>query len=246
MSKFIITYNEGRLCLMSMDSCTDCPLMKFNKATHDCECRSFFGKDGNYIKGSIAAYDDKTERVYQNVDIPGWCLLSDDIYNMSEHIYNIFKDRIEVLPFGGDVTKLPYVNGFDLEEFENNSDVNVSPYMVATKDIIIDSTPFKSDDELEMDRFFESIGIADEFEDVDLSEYWNKRSYNKPTEKKYTKICSICGKEHESVDRNLNNGVCCDCLLECVDIESKKQAYIKNFRLKREISFTDKCFKILI
>ena len=100
-----------------------------------------------------------------------------------------------------------------------------------------------------MDLFFNGMAGIDEEEEVeydstrDYSSYNYNRNYNL---KKYTHTCSMCGHDHDSVDRNSNNGVCCDCLLECVDIESKKQAFIKNFRLKREIGFTNDQFKIVI
>ena len=251
MAKFIITYEDGRPCIISMDSCTDCPLMKFKKADFECECRSYFGKNGNILQSSVAAFDNQTERVYQSVDIPNWCLLSDDIYNISENIFDIFPDRIVVKPYEGDVNKLRQLNGFDLEEFENNSEVESSPFIVATDDIIIESSlgsyPFKSQEEIDMDRFFDSIGGSSEFDGIDLTDYWAKHdTYKYPVKKNYSNVCSMCGHTHDSVERNSNNGICCDCLLECVDIESKKQAYIKNFRLKREIEFTNEQFKIII
>jgi hypothetical protein len=62
------------------------------------------------------------------------------------------------------------------------------------------------------------------------------------SDKNYNKfhcnICSLCGEEDESVNRNTNHGMCDDCWEDGYnDSNKKKQAFINNFRLKRGESF---------
>ena len=60
-----------------------------------------------------------------------------------------------------------------------------------------------------------------------------------------TDVCSMCGKSKENVDRNINDGMCEDCIKQFTDIDTIKKARINNFRIKRNGSWTNKEYKLV-
>lgn len=218
MTKYIRTFYDNEKSVIRLVGCQQCPLMKYDPNLFMCECRYFRSPHTNVLKDFVLCYSKNQKRVMDLVDIPDWCSLPNTYIDMltNNDIYTLMNGGVRVNTSPNN-TNINLIDGS-----EQNYDLGKITKYNEQSSIIIP-------DHRDMDD------ILNPFYD----DYHKYRPLNTtvtpPVVKKYN-ICSLCGEEDESVERNENMGMCNDCWEESSDDQTKlNQAYINNFRLKRNI-----------
>lgn len=227
MSKYIRTYYENKKSIIKMEGCQHCPLMRFDRSLFMSECRYFRSSLGNVVKDFVVVYSKNQHRVMENITPPVWCKLPNTLDEMShsKDTYTVTQIGIRCDTMDGDMN-LSLLDATDLTYDVNN----VTNYGVMLPSPLESS--YRPDNGLDLFRGYGSSYV---------SGYGSRaleRHYNTMTAPvvKHNKCCSLCGEEDESVDRNTNLGMCEYCFEISKDDEPKlNQAYINNFRLKRNV-----------
>jgi len=222
MTKYIRTFYNDEKAIIRMSGCQHCPLMRYDQNLFMCECRFFRSPETNVVKDFVLVYSKNQQRVMDLINTPNWCLLPNSYLEMlvNNDIYSLMNGGIRVTTSPNNTS----INLIDASD-QNYSLNNVTKYKEQQQSTII------IPDHRDMDD------ILNPFYD----DYHNYRPLNNntfttpPVVKKYN-VCSLCGEEDESVERNENMGMCDDCWEEASDDQNKlNQAYINNFRLKRNV-----------
>jgi hypothetical protein len=235
MEKFIRTYYNDEKVIMKLTGCQFCPLMRFDMINTRCLCRYFSNElQDTVVDVFVIDYSEKGV-VEDKIKIPRWCGLSDSIEEL-------LKDRTTYRAFPSSVIindeddcdddKLPFV---DAEKQKNEEDIIMEKFMIQ-----LSRRPANFDPEEFIDG---EVNIHRDFTNSPEEEA-GKYGFQVPIKKH--EVCSACGEEDETVKRNENIGMCEDCWNEYqFNEEKKKQAFVNNFRMKRNKDFPKEPFKII-
>lgn len=203
MNKYILTYYKNEIVILSLDSCNKCPLLNIDFVNKNCKCRN---NSYRIVKDNIYIYDIDMYRVYEYINIPLWCGLSDNLKTLkNSNIFKVFKNTISI-----------YKN-----------DLNISKIKTIDHSSIYDMTRLIYDYTKSKNTNYKDYTNYEQIKKIDY------------------KICSLCGEEDNSVDRNINYGMCDTCWETSKNNEyNKRTSHINNFRLKRNIGIKSK-FKFL-
>lgn len=250
MAKYIRTYYNNEKSIIRMLGCHQCPLMRFDNGLFVCECRYYRSPMGNIVKDFVSVYHRESKRVLEYIEPPIWCKLPStfDEMSKSKNTFTLTQIGIHVNPNDVDV------NCRLIDTVEDNYDVNsITNYRSSFPSINPNdySIGKRKDYRRESASLFSGYGSkALEINRTVFSQNRdNKRTgngtYNSRvmddyiinlTKPKDSKICSLCGEEDDSVDRNSNLGMCDECTEISEGDEMKlNQAFINNFRLKRNV-----------
>lgn len=212
--KHIRTYYNNEKTIIRMIGCHQCPLMKFDEKLRVCECRYFQLHSNNILKDSITTFNKETKKVLEFIDFPDWCRLPNTYLDMclSESTYTLTFAGISV-NMSDKSKNIKLVDACD-----HDYDVyNVTNYRRKNGLVSLPSSNIEDYGEIE-------------------NMYKNFDDAYKPKTVVKKEICSLCGEEDESVNRFKNNGMCEDCFELSTDDQYKQnQAFIANFRLKRNV-----------
>ena len=227
MIKYIRTFYNDEKVIIKLSGCQTCPMMKFDIIKTKCICRYFNDYYGNsVIDPFIINYTDDGI-VNENIKIPVWCGLSDSMSDLLKFrtIFKAFKSTILV----------------DANDKSDDSKLE-----------IIDAEKLKNENDTMLEKFLLQIaGRPSELENddtkyTDFEQVNQIANYGYQTETKKFEICSLCGEDDESVKRNNNIGMCDECWEASENDEhKKKQAFINNFRMKRDKDFFKESFKVV-
>jgi len=232
MQKYIRTYYDNSKLIIKLSGCNQCPLLSYNKITNKCYCRYYCNNGSSLLLENMdIVYSDSFNKIYTQINIPKWCKLCDtlgDLYN-NRHTFKILKTGIRVNTLDNDGINLKILN----------SD---KPYA----DIIINMNKYIHED---LPITSTNNNLPATTNTIKPHLFVNNLLNNtltKESKKSYCE-CSMCKEEDETVSRDKNFGMCEDCweLFEDDDIR-KRQAYINNFRLKRNIKNNNFNFKTVI
>lgn len=233
MSKYLRTVQKvngiNQKILLKVNSCHNCPLMKFHQQECVATCRVFESSQGNTVDDFVLDYNINTGEIHDKIEIPEWCRLADhkDQMDFDVKTYTIFNDKVLTSDAIID-NDLPVYLADDV--VENEEMIDVQSFLPA----LITANTFLNNSDAAYEEAY--------------SEYENDDSnFNHSTTVSKHGICSLCGEEDETVNRNTNHGMCDNCWEVSHDNEKrKKQAYINNFRMKRGESFKMELFNLSI
>jgi hypothetical protein len=212
--------------------------MKFHEREWTAVCRAFKNGDGdNVLQDFIVEYSPSTGQIHEPLNIPNWCLLPEhkSQINFESKTYTVFEDKL-LTSMNDFEVDLPYHKAEDFEDEDVPSASDLLPALVAFSSL---SNTTKSSDMPFEDAY-------DEYSDMLNGGYQAGFTTPNMSKPKKNKVCSSCGGEHESVNRNTNLGMCDGCWKsKHKDQKSKNQANINNFRLKRGAKFISSDFKVL-
>ena len=161
----------------------------------------------------------------EKIDSPKWCQLTDDVEMLDDKTYHIYNDKLIITN---------EISNKKLQIYNINT-ISKTPILNVV-DLINKS---------ETCDYSHDSNLAYEHAYTEYEEDNFTLEYSKPI-KKYN-ICSLCGEEDKSVNRNVNHGICDDCWgVSYNNEERKKQSFINNFRMKRGESFEMKTFNLSI
>ncbi len=235
--KFIRTYYNDEKVIMRLTGCQFCPLMRFDMINTRCLCRWFKDERNNTVVDVFVI--DYTEKgvVEDKIKIPSWCGLSNTLESLLQDrvTYRAFPSTV-ILNENDDCddNELAFI---DAEKKKNEEDILMEKFMIQ-----LSKRPTNFDPE----EFIDGDGSIDIHRDFSNSTEADAEKYGFQTTIKKHEVCSSCGEEDESVGRNKNIGMCDDCWDEYqFDEEKKKQAFVNNFRMKRNKDFPSEPFKIV-
>lgn len=229
MPKFIKTYHGKEVVIKQIKGCEDCPLFKFYPEDKAGVCRQFVGDSNNVIKRFITSYDRESGKIFRKLDIPAWCGLD---RNVKVSYFNNEVHRISATNIN--ISKINTPHNIRILDASNNKDLNVDiEAFLWDKKYQKIKEDFRKDQELKIYKREEDNRIS--------WEVWND---NLNSDEIPSKKCSLCGCEEESVKRSTHFGMCEACW-ELSNDKTKKQAFINNFRLKRNIEFSMTSFKVI-
>jgi hypothetical protein len=240
MARYIRTFYNDEKVIMKLNGCQVCPMMRFDIINVRCSCRYFSNKymKNNTVNPFVIDYTDEGI-VKEQTKPPLWCELP---YTLEELIkyrttYRAFRESILVDPADScDDTKLDII---DAEVLKNKEDILLDNFLLQ-----LNGTRFKADDNFNSEDGDDRI--VNIHRDFDELERHYESAYGYQTSVKKLGACSICGEEDETVKRDKNIGMCDDCWEEYKDDDNKKkQAFINNFRMKRNMDFPKESFKII-
>lgn len=229
MSKYLRTVTKidgiNQKVILMVDSCTDCPLMKFHQQSCLATCRAFESGQGNIVDDFVLDYNVTTGKVIGNIKIPEWCKLADleSQMDFDTKTYTISGDKL--LTSNAIVSNdLPVHKASELNMNEDGGVMDFLPVLVASSVL---------NDISGEEAYERAYAEYDDYEDMGFAGFESSQNYIPSVENKFG-LCSLCGEEDETVNRNTNHGMCDECWKVSFDNdERKKQAYINNFRLKR-------------
>jgi hypothetical protein len=216
-----------------LNRCNECPLMKFYPEDFLSTCLQFTSTQTNILDDFTINYDSITNEIIDDINIPSWCGLPDDLMMSCRDTksYVVVNDKVLIneteIDFGLDVYDSSYFKP------KKEKQPNISDHL---SDIITQNI---KNNQKKLDDFETFTEFMDEWDG-----YNSYSEYDKNT--KSHDVCSLCGEEDESVNRTEHNGMCNECWEYNKDNkDSIKTSYINNFRLKRGVSFTQKKFKTI-
>ena len=237
--KYIRTYYNNEKSIIKILGCHHCPLMRFDNGLFVCECRYYKSHLNNVVKDFVSVYNKETRRIIEHIEPPFWCKLPNSLEEMfkCKQTFTLTDIGIHVKTNDDDFNCL-IINAMDLNydvnnisNYKNNLPFinNFNRISQNKKDYRRDSVSlFNGYGHNSSDRCRTSHGT---YNSRVMDEYVINSS--KP---KNINICSLCGEEDETVDRNKNFGMCDHCFDISENDENKlNQAFINNFRLKRNI-----------
>jgi len=250
MSKYLRTVTKinglNQKVILQVDRCNDCPMLKFHQQSCIATCRLFDSEQGNVLDDFVLNYNVNTGEIHDDIETPKWCRLADlkNQLDFDNKTYTVHNDR--VLSSDAIVDDdLPVINAFDATESNDreNKELDINellPTLVAT------SVFSSNTGDLTPDQAYEkAYDEYDDYEDMGFNGYGYSQHHTPPKNKHG--ICSLCGEEDETVNRNTNHGVCDECWKVSHDNdEKKKQAFINNFRIKRGEDFKMETFNLSV
>ena len=198
-----------------MHSCNLCPYLFFIKELNTAKCMQFKSPNSeNLIERQLYSYNvagDKAIPV-KNIIIPEWC-------GLVKELMSTYSDRKLIIRNG--------CNGY------------------RTIYGVFDSTNLISSSYVSYDRTLDKLVSAETKYGTNLPVVQNRTvipafSIVTPPPPPLTHKCSCCGNVKEGVNRIKNIGMCTECWEQNKDNETVKQfAFVNNFRLKRNSTWTD-------
>lgn len=239
MSKFIRTVQKidgiNQKVILQVERCNDCPLMRFHQENCLATCRVFYSTQGNVVDDFVLDYNMGTGEIYDDINIPEWCLLADfkNQLNFDVKTYTVHNDKVLTSEAVVD-NDLPV---FIASEVVQNYELDVQELLPA----LVTASIFKNNADAAYEQAY-----TDYEDDEDDFTFEGFTGSSPPTVSKHG-ICSLCGEEDDTVNRNTNHGMCDDCWKVSHDNEDrKKQAFINNFRMKRGESFKMEKFNLSV
>jgi len=232
MEKYIRTYHKGTLVVIKISGCQFCPLMKFNTIENICECRYFGDKNGNSVVDPFVINSTLNGTVNDKIKPPTWCGLPNDLTE-SMNYRNTFK----VFDNAVSVERTKEATGEILDgstiKFDKNIPMdNFNNFLHKVMD-----TPFDDDENYVKFTNDDSIRINNDFDPNEFNSFIPAKKHE---------VCSCCGEENTTVERLKNIGMCDNCWEKNKDNENtKRQTFINNFRLKRNVNIPKETVKIL-
>lgn len=200
-----------------IDSCNNCPLMFYNRSGFSCKCRVFRNKEhNNIIKGFVMGF--YNNKLGEKINIPNWCGLPKDLTELKKtDKYYIVNNGVVISSYKPNIPITPIINNtFSLIDINSEDEDDVELF-----DSILNS--------------FEPMGESDRIIN-------NEITYIEVSGIK----CSLCGEFKDEVRRRKNDGMCNECYTKSENNNILlRKAFINNFRLKRNITITDKEYKII-
>jgi len=243
MSKFIRTVQKidgiNQKVILQVERCNNCPLMKFHQDNCIATCRVFSDKQSNIIDDFVVNYNVGTGEIYDRIDIPTWCLLPDFESQLGFDVktYTVHNDKVLTsnAVVGND---LPI---YIASEVVQNRELDVQELLPA----LVTASVFKNDADAAYEQAYS------EYDESDYDEYDHDGGGFLSNSSLITAIkhsvCSLCGEENDTVNRNTNHGMCDKCWKVSYDDEQKKkEAFINNFRMKRGEPFKMETFNLSV
>lgn len=234
MSRFLrsIQKIEGinQKVILQVESCAECPLVKFHEDMCLATCRAFDSNQGNVVDDFVVNYHVETLEILDEIAIPKWCELAEHVgqLDFDSKTYTVFNDKI----LTSDAITGEELPTYKASELNGKTVSNMQDLLPA----IVVANMFTKSGEMTPDEAYEQAYC--EYEDVGTTTPARVIKHDK---------CSLCGDEDESVDRDVNHGICDTCWKVSKDNdERKKQAFINNFRMKRGEKFQLETFKALV
>lgn len=228
--KYIRTYYNNEKCIIKISGCNNCPLMMFNESLFTCDCKYYKSQVNNTIKDFVSVYYNGSKPIIEYIEPPYWCKLPNNLNEMfnSKQTFTLTDIGIHVKTNDNDLNCL-MINSMDL-----NYDIN----NIYKNNLSNDHMVISPQNKKEHRRYNKHTHSTNKHR-TGRGTYNSKvmDEYNLNSSKiKNSKICSLCGEEDETVDRNKNFGMC-DCCSETSNNDENKlnQAFINNFRIKRNI-----------
>jgi len=232
MSKFIRTYYNDEKVIMKLDGCHLCPLMKFNMTSLSCFCRYFNSEYGDSVIDPFVINYTETGIINKKIAPPMWCKLPNSQEDLKKYrnTFRAFTNSIlcDDLSKGEDDDKLPFI---DADELRNKDDKSLDEFFIK----LISESFNRDNNDDNLDNVIRR----------DPNTLQDNHAYQ--TFESKLEVCSMCGEEDESVDRKEKFGMCDSCWEQYKnDEEKQKQAYINNFRMKRNKAYSAEIFKIVL
>ena len=231
MSKYLRTVTKidgiNQKVILHVEHCNNCPLMKFHQQACLATCRAFESSQGNVVDDFVLDYNAISGKVYGEIEIPKWCRLPDLESELDYDIktYTVHNDK--VLTSDAILSDLPV---YEASEVKENEELGISELLPA----LVAASVFNK--KLSADEAYEQA--YSEYDNYDTDGGYS------PTISK-NEICSLCGEEDDTVNRNTNHGMCDGCWEVSFDNDDrKKQAFMNNFRMKRGESFKLEAFNL--
>lgn len=248
--KFLRSYYKNKKVIMAIDGCQNCPLMRLHDDEMMSTCRVFLDKvkKGNVLDDWVVNYND-FGTIFDIIKIPSWCELPETMTDMFFHKHTFKPNPISIVCSNSDDNddfNLEIISIKKLKEKNQNiiyKILNDNKYSDDNEDDEDDDDyPFKT----ESDYINNFQNTKDNF-DREYEEWENGMGYSSDTiSTPIVETCSLCGEEHDTVDRMINNGMCTPCYDLHKDNKDKmNQSFINNFRLKRKINILHEPFKIV-
>lgn len=255
--KFLRSYYKNKKVIMTIDGCQNCPLIRFNEDMMMSTCRVFLDKvkNENVLDDWVVSYN-TFGTIFDKIKIPSWCELPDTMVDMFS-----YKHTFKPTPITIQCSSSDEEDDFNLEIIsikklkEENQNIiykilNENKYNGKNNNGENDEDyPFKTD----VDYINNFINTKNNFDD-EYDEWDNNMGgsgitnpFDRVTETTpIIEICSLCGEEHDTVNRTINNGMCTSCYdLHKNNKDKMNQSFINNFRLKRKINILHEPFKIV-
>lgn len=238
MSKYLRTIqtidNIKQKVIICVDTCSNCPLMKLYENELIATCRICNSNENN--NNIIDAYVINTlpnGEIVDEIKIPSWCTLPENMVELGKikKTYTIYDDKLLISETdNNEDVKLPLYSASELIKDDSFDIMNMLPLVIAQ------NTLNEKVREMTSDEAYEAAYSPE----LEYACGYNIYDNYKP---KLNTICSLCGKNHDSVKRDVNYGVCDDCLIILNKNKLlKKQVFINNFRLKRGAKFKKTTF----
>lgn len=223
--------NINKKIALKVNRCNDCPLVRYDKKNASIICIK--NKNNKFIKNEfILSFETNGMQEIAKIDIPTWCDLCNTFAELEEsEITYYIRDSSVMISHDNKERNLPLYDSEILNKYsktQNNIKLN---------DVNINKP--------KQTRVLEE----EEDEDEDDIIFFKKHDDNQKTINViHEEECSCCGGKSTTIIRNINNGMCDECIeLYKDDIIMIKQAIINNFRLKRGIkNLINKKFKIIL
>ena len=218
--------------------------MKFNMIDTKCTCRYFYSTTSrlNVVDPFVIDYTDKGI-VKEKITIPAWC-------GLVNKLCELVQNRMTFRAFPSSVL-------VDENDSETDLEVIDAAKLMNHESILLDNFMLQLNGRPEDRKYttFNPEAIADgndvpytDFEEVGALD--NRIDFNSTygyqTSVTKLDVCSLCGCSDETVKRDKNIGMCDICWGQYKNDEvKKKQAFINNFRMKRDKDFRLESFKII-
>jgi len=241
MSKYLRTVTKingiNQKVILKIDNCQHCPMMKFHQQSCIATCRLFESEQGNIIDDFVLDYNVNSGKVHGDIKIPTWCRLAEleSQLDFDNKTYTIHNDKV----LSSDAIVDSNLPVHVASEVKENEELDIMELLPA----LVTASVFKNSNtrELTPDEAYEQAYL--EYENYGGNYSFNKRT---PPVSKHG-ICSLCGEEDDTVNRNTNHGMCDGCWEVSFDNDDrKKQAFINNFRMKRGEPFKLETFNLSV
>lgn len=229
---------EDKKIILRFNKCIDCPLMLENKLDKSLSCRKFIDNSNNNII---------TNDSIESIGIPTWCELPNNIYDLNLSSETYLKKYNKIFTSYNNVDKnIPIYDVSFFKKLLNKPNINlneIKPFTIKNNenpfDLEYDHIIDGNDDKKKINLGIKKREVEEEEED-DYDYIYPKRNTYSPS-----LICSLCGERHESVKRDVHNGMCDNCYYVKYDETLLHKSIINNFRLKRGAVFVDTLFKTI-
>ena len=214
--------------VLKLTSCNQCPLSHIDTLNCIATCRVFSSKKGKtVINDFVLDFDDGTGAIYEHIDIPSWCGLARNEVELGFDIktYTVVNNRVLTKEgvVGNDVKVVDGEKVFHdrfgewrgTDYHYRYNDGPVTDYLPALVSANVGRT------------------IGEAMYESAYEEYESRTFTPSPKKTKY-QVCSVCGEEDETVNRDEHYGMCDTCWEQHKDNKDAcSLAYVNNFRLKR-------------
>jgi len=243
MEKYIRTFYNDEKVIMKLSGCEVCPLMRFHKNEDSCTCRYFTDKYNDNLIDPFVINSTLQGIVNEKIKIPEWCGLSNNLLDLAfnKTTYRAFVSSILVDNNDNcDDSLLPFI---DVEKLKLEDNKKLDNFLIQ---LIDNKVNFDYDCDMNDNFSHSESGLCIKHHSDFDKIVKHQNNYKHQTVVKKQEICSLCGEDDESVKRTVNNGMCSECWkLYENDEDKKKQAFINNFRMKRNKNFPKESFKLI-